>query len=166
MRVEDAAFMLDLLNQPAWLRFIGDRGVTMLSQARTYITNGALQSYAKQGFGFYVVELAEQQVPVGICGLAKRDYLTDVDLGYALLPQYWAQGLAHEAAAGVMQYSRQVLGLQRLLAITSIDNHSSIRVLEKLGMRFEKMIEHPETGEQLKLFAIDFLPSARNLSTG
>lgn len=155
MCVDDAAFMLDLLNQPSWLRFIGDRGVTTLAQARKYIANGAMQSYQRLGFGFYVAELIAEQVPIGICGLTKRDYLPDVDLGYALLPQYWSRGLAAEAAAGVLEFSRSVLRLPRLAAITSLDNDASIRVLEKLGMRFEQIILHPETHEQLKLFGID-----------
>jgi RimJ/RimL family protein N-acetyltransferase len=156
MCLADAAFMLNLLNQPSWLRFIGDRGVTNLQQAHNYITNGALQSYQTLGFGFYVVELSAQQVPIGICGLTKRDYLPDVDLGYALLPQYWARGLAFEAAAGVLDFSRTVLRLPRLAAITSLDNHTSIRVLEKLGLRYEQTIMHPDTQEQLRLFGIAF----------
>ena len=155
LSIDDAGFMLGLLNQPSWLRFIGDRGVTTVQQARAYITNGALQSYARFGFGFYLIELQAQRVPIGICGLAKRDYLEDVDLGYALLPEYWSRGLAHEAAAGVVQLSRDVLGLQRLVAITSLDNDSSIRVLDKLGFRYERTIVHPETAEQLKLFGIE-----------
>jgi RimJ/RimL family protein N-acetyltransferase len=155
MRVDDAAFMLNLLNQPSWLRFIGDRGVTNLQQARRYITNGALRSYKRFGFGFYVAELSAQQVPIGICGLTKRDYLPDVDLGYALLPQYWSRGLAFEAAAGVLEFSRVVLRLPRLAAITSLDNHSSIGLLEKLGLRYEQTIVHPDTQEQLRLFGID-----------
>jgi RimJ/RimL family protein N-acetyltransferase len=154
MCVDDAAFMLDLLNQPSWLRFIGDRGVTNLQQARSYITNGALQSYQRLGFGFYVVELSAQPVPIGICGLTKRDYLPDVDLGYALLPQYWSRGLALEAATGVLEYSRTVLRLPRLAAITSPDNHTSIRLLEKLGLRYEQTIVHPDTHEPLKLFRV------------
>jgi RimJ/RimL family protein N-acetyltransferase len=155
MCIDDAAFMLDLLNQPSWLRFIGDRGVTTEAAARKYIANGAMQSYQRFGFGFYVVELTTEGVPIGICGLTKRDYLPDVDLGYALLPQYWSRGLAGEAAAGVIEFSRSVLQLPRLAAITSLDNDASIRVLEKLGMRFEQIILHPETHEQLKLFGID-----------
>jgi RimJ/RimL family protein N-acetyltransferase len=160
MCVDDAAFMLGLLNQPGWLRFIGDRGVTNLEQARSYITNGAMQSYKRLGFGFYVAELSAQRIPVGICGLAKRDYLPDVDLGYALLEQYWSRGLASEAAAGVLEYSRTVLRLPRLAAITSLDNHSSIRVLQKLGLRYQQTIVQPQTREELKLFGIDLRASA------
>jgi RimJ/RimL family protein N-acetyltransferase len=155
--VEDAAFMLGLLNQPAWLRFIGDRGVSTVEQARNYIINGALQSYARFGFGFYLVELKVAGTPIGICGLAKRDYLTDVDLGYALLPQFWAQGLAREAAAGVLDLARNVLQLRRLVAITTFDNDSSIRVLDKLGFSYERAIVHPETAERLKLFSVELV---------
>lgn len=153
--LDDAAFMLDLLNQPSWLRFIGDRGVTNLAQARNYISNGALQSYARFGFGFYVVELKEDATAIGICGLAKREYLKDVDLGYALLPQFWSRGLAHEAAAGVVALARDTLHLPRLIAITTRDNDSSIRVLGKLGFSYRRLIVHPQTGERLKLFDLD-----------
>jgi len=114
--------------------------------------------YARLGFGFYIVELRESQIPIGICGLVRRDFLDDVDIGYALLPQYWAKGYAYEAASAVMAYGTGVLGLKRLIAITSSDNHSSARVLEKLGMRYERMMAYPDTGQEVRLFAIEVEP--------
>lgn len=154
MCLDDAAFMLDLLSQPSWLRYIGDRGVTNLDQARNYITNGALASYQRFGFGFWVVEVRGHRVPIGTCGLAKRDYLDEVDLGYAFLPQYWARGFATEASAGVIEYARAVLALPRLVAITTPDNVTSMRVLEKLGFRLRNSFVG-EKAETLSLFGLE-----------
>ncbi len=155
MSADDAAFMRGLLNEPSWLRFIGDRGVRTLDDARNYILTGPVASYARLGFGLYVVELKESGDPIGICGLVKRDFLDDVDIGFAFLPQYWRQGYAYEAASAVMGYGTETLGLKRIVAITAADNHSSARLLEKLGLRFERMVSYPGDGHDVRLFAID-----------
>lgn len=155
MSADDAAFMRGLLNEPSWLRFIGDRGVRTLDDARNYILTGPVASYARLGFGLYVVELKESGSPIGICGLVKRDFLDDVDIGFAFLPQYWRQGYAYEAASAVMGYGTETLGLKRIVAITAADNHSSARLLEKLGLRFERMVSYPGDGHDVRLFAID-----------
>lgn len=155
MSADDAAFMLTLLNDPSWLRYIGDRKVRNLDDARHYILNGAVENYARLGFGFYLVELKESGTAIGMCGLAKRDYLDHADIGFALMPQYCGKGYAYEAAVAVVDYAQQELGLQRLLATTRVDNLSSIKLLEKIGMHFEKVILHPDGDRELKLFAID-----------
>ncbi len=155
MSTDDAEFMLHLLNEPSWLQFIGDRGVRTLDAARTYILNGPVEMYARLGFGFYTVELKDNLVPIGICGLVRREFLDDVDIGFALLPQYWAKGYAYEAASAVIAFGTRVLGLKRIVAITSSDNHSSARLLEKLGLRYERMLAYPDTGEKVRLFAIE-----------
>jgi RimJ/RimL family protein N-acetyltransferase len=155
MSADDAEFMLGLLNEPSWLRFIGDRGVRTLDDARAYILNGPVATYARLGFGFYVVELKDGGIPIGICGLVKRDFLDDVDIGYALLPRYWSRGYAYEAAAAVLAYTSDTLGLKRIVAITSPDNHSSARLLTKLGLHYEGMVAYPDTNEAVRLFAIE-----------
>jgi RimJ/RimL family protein N-acetyltransferase len=152
---QDADFILELLNDPGWLRFIGDKGVRTREDARAYIRQGPMAMYARYGFGLYLTELKEGGVPIGICGLIKRDGLTDVDVGFAFLPAFRAKGYAHEAAAAVMTYGRQSLGMGRIVAITSPDNHSSIKLLEKLGMRFEHRMRLPGDTEELSLFASD-----------
>ena len=162
MSTDDAEFMLQLLNEPSWLHFIGDRGVRTVDDARNYIMNGPIAMYARLGFGFYIVELKDGGIPIGICGLVKRDFLDDVDIGYALLPQYWAKGYAYEAASAVMDYGTSALGLKRLAAITSSDNQRSARVLEKLGMRYERMVAYPDSGEEVRLFAFEDSPEAKN----
>jgi len=112
--------------------------------------------YSRLGFGLYLVELKEEDRPIGICGLIKRDALEDVDIGFAFLPVYWGKGYAYEAASAVMDYGKTDFGLKRLVAITSPDNDASISLLEKLGFRFERMVKLSDKSEELKLFAIEF----------
>jgi RimJ/RimL family protein N-acetyltransferase len=152
LAVDDAEFIVELLNQPSFLRYIGDKEVRNNADAVRYIQDGPLASYERFGFGLYLVELKETGVPIGICGLLKRDSLPDVDVGFAFLPSYWSQGYAFEAAAAVMTYGRDVLGLRRIVAITSPDNEGSIRLLEKLGLRFERLIKLSADQSEVRLF--------------
>ena len=151
----DAEFIVELLNEPSWLRFIGDKGVRTTQDANAYISNGPVAMYARHGFGLYLTELKEDSVPIGICGLIKRDGLDDVDIGFAFLPRYWANGYAYESASAVMAYGKAVLGLKRMVAITSPENNASVRLLEKLGLRFEKKVRLSDGAEELDLYAND-----------
>ena len=155
LTADDAEFILELLNEPSFLLNIGDKGVRTIDDSVQYILNGPVESYGRLGFGLWLVELKDSKVPIGICGLVKRDALTDVDIGYALLPQFWCKGYAYESASAVMSYAMNVLGLKRLLAITSQDNVGSIKVLEKLGLKFDRMIRLSEDEPEIKLFASD-----------
>ncbi|HEY3566644.1 MAG TPA: GNAT family N-acetyltransferase [Thermoanaerobaculia bacterium] len=155
MSTGDADFILGLLNEPSFLRFIGDRGVRTLEDARAYILKGPVDMYERLGFGLYITELKGEGVPIGMCGLIKRDFLEDVDIGFALLPGFWGQGYAREAAAAVMEHATGALGLKRLVAITNPDNQSSIGLLEKLGFRFDRMIRTKADGEELRFFIWD-----------
>ena len=152
LTVDDAQFVFALLNEPSWLRFIGDKGVLTLEDARAYIENGPLAMYQRFGFGLYVTERRTDGVPMGMCGLIKRDGLDDVDIGFAFLPAYWGRGYAFEAAAAVMDYGRNVIGLTRIVAITAPDNESSARLLEKLGLRFDRMIRLSADAKEDRLF--------------
>lgn len=153
LSTNDAEFILELLNEPSFLRFIGDKGVRTLADARDYILNGPVAMYNRLGFGLYLTELKEDGAPIGICGLIKRDALEDVDIGFAFLPKFWAKGYAYEAASAVMAYGKDILGLKRIVAITSPDNDASGKLLEKLGMRFERIIRLSEGAEEVRLFA-------------
>ena len=153
LALDDAAFIHELVNEPAWLQFIGDRGVRSLDDARTYLTNGPLAMYARIGFGLFAVERKTDRALVGICGLLKRDNLDDVDLGYALLARFAGHGYARESAAAVLAHGKAALGLKRIVAITSPDNARSISLLESLGFAFERMIRFKEAGPESKLFA-------------
>jgi RimJ/RimL family protein N-acetyltransferase len=155
LSVDDAEFILRLLNEPSFIQNIGDRGVRSIEDARAYILKGPVTSYQKFGFGLWLVEERETGVPVGICGLLKRDVLEDVDIGYALLPEFWSRGYALESASAVMSYTRKQLGSNRVLAVVNADNQSSIRLLEKMGFQYERMVRLSDGAPEIKLFARD-----------
>lgn len=150
---EDAAFIRTLLNEPSFLRHIGDKGVRTLDDAHAYIAEGPQASYARFGFGLYLVELSLTRVPIGLCGLLKRDELEDVDLGFAFLPAYWSKGYAAEAARAVLDQARGALRLPRIVAIVSPANDASIRLLGRLGFTFERMVRLRDADAELQLFA-------------
>jgi len=147
--------MLTLLNEPSFIRNIGDRGVRTIADAQLYITAGPLASYERFGFGLYMVELKPSCAPIGICGLVKRDALPDIDIGFAFLPRFWSMGYAFESASAVRDQARDEVGLRRLVAIVDPVNDGSIRVLEKLGFTFERMVRLGEEEKDLKLFGCD-----------
>jgi len=148
LTVDDAEFILTLLNEPSFLRYIGDKKVRNLDDARQYILNGPVASYDRHGFGLNLIELKESHTPIGMCGLLKRDELPAPDIGFALLPDFWNKGFAFEAATAVLQDAR----LERVLAITSLDNDASINLLQRLGFSFEKVTRLSADGEQVRLF--------------
>jgi RimJ/RimL family protein N-acetyltransferase len=151
LNIEDADFILELLNEAGFIRFIGDKGVRTAADARNYIRQGPMDSYARNGFGLYAACLRDG-TPIGICGLVKREGLEEPDVGFAFLSRYWSKGYAVECAAAVLAHAREVLNLSRIVAITSPDNWSSIAVLEKIGLRFERMIRLVDHSPELKLF--------------
>jgi len=153
LTVDDAEFIMTLLNEPSFLRYIGDKKVRNLDDARQYILNGPVASYERHGFGLNCVELRESHTPIGMCGLLKRDELPDPDIGFALLPDFWNKGFAFEAAEAVLKDARERLQIQRILAITSLDNDASINLLKRLGFRFEEVVQLSPNGEQLRLFS-------------
>lgn len=155
MSLDNADFIVELLNDSAFLRFIGDKGVRTPDDARQYILTGPVDSYARHGFGLWIVEIKGSARPIGMCGLLKRETLSDVDIGFAFLPPYRSRGYAFESATAVLNHARAVLGLRRVVAIVNDDNTDSHRVLGKIGMRFERMIRLSEDGAEIRLFASD-----------
>jgi RimJ/RimL family protein N-acetyltransferase len=151
---DDAPFILELLNDPSFIRNIGDRNVRTLEDARGYIRNGPQASYSQHGFGLWLVERTDDRVPIGMCGLLKRDALDAPDIGFAYLPAVHGKGYGFEAARAVLDHARDTLHLSRVLAIVNADNEPSARLLEKLGMRFERMVQVSENEPSLRLFAL------------
>ena len=156
----DAPFTLDLWNQPSYIAHIRDWGVRTVAQAEALLQERILASYQLHGFGQFVVTLKPGGVPIGLCGLIRRPAWDEVDVGYAFLPQYWGSGYALEAAQACVQYGLTTLGLRRVVAIVSPNNERSIHLLEKLGLRFEKLITLPGIEEELKLFTPPGAPPA------
>jgi len=154
--LQDAPLILDLLNQPSFITNIGDRGVRNLADAEEYIKNGPLESYEQNGFGLLMVELRQDRNSLGMCGLIRRKELEDVDIGFAFLPRYWGKGYADESARAVLTFARQMVRLKRVVAIVSPSNQSSIRLLTKIGMSFEKKMPWPADGSQLDVYGIQW----------
>lgn len=148
----DGEFILDLLNQPSFIKYIGDRYVRSVEEARDFIENRYRASYRVNGFGLWAVEAKETGATMGICGFVKRENLPDADIGFAFLPQFEGKGYALEAAVGTMKYGAETLNFRRVLAITSPDNEKSGRLLEKLGFSFEELIKLGDDAENVKLF--------------
>ncbi len=149
----DDEFILDLLNQPSFIENIGDRNVRNLQQAREYIESRFTKSYRENGFGLYLVK-QRKKISVGICGFVKRDSLPDPDVGFAFLPQFCGKGYAYESAKAVIIYGLENLKIERVLAITTQTNETSIRLLGKLGFNFDGLTTQPHDNEELKLFSV------------
>jgi [ribosomal protein S5]-alanine N-acetyltransferase len=150
---EDAPFIFELFNEPDFVRNIGDRDIRTVADARRYILDGTVTGYAEVGFGLYLAELKEDGTPVGVCGLLKRDYLEDVDIGVALSTRFHRQGYGFESVSAVLRYAREVLGIPRIVAITAPFNQESIALLDRLGLQFERMLRAPDHDRDTCLFA-------------
>jgi RimJ/RimL family protein N-acetyltransferase len=155
---DDGAFYLALVNDPAFLEHIGDRGVHTLDEAREALLAGPIAMQEARGHSLYVVERKEDGSPIGMCGLIKRDSLDGVDIGYAFLPAWRGQGYAREAGAAVLAFASS-LGMRRVLAITSPNNIASNFLLRKLGMRFERFVHLAPGDAGSNLYSIDLAPT-------
>lgn len=149
----DKEFIFTLLNSPGWLKFIGDRNIKTLEDARLYIVNSPMFSYHKFGFGPYLVELKGSAIPIGMCSLIKRDTLDDVDIGFAFLSEYSGKAYAFEASKALLDYAKKDLNLKKLVAITNQDNIASINLLKKLGFKSEGAIKIQGEEEELFFFS-------------
>jgi RimJ/RimL family protein N-acetyltransferase len=152
--LDDAPFILRLLNEPSFIDNIADKGVRTLEQAKDYLSQGPMASYTAHGHGLWMVQHRESGTPMGMCGLIKRDTLPEVDLGYALVPEFWGQGHAREAATACLHWGRDSLGLSGVMAIVSPGNAASIRLLESLGfLRTGRMLYAPD--DEVEVYRID-----------
>jgi len=149
---EDTEFIVELFNSPGWLKFIGDRKVKTTQQARHYLENGPIKSYSRNNYGLYLVEKKDDGAPVGMCGILKRESLDHPDIGFAFLPQHNGKGFAFEVASALIAYAREKLGITRLAAITVPGNERSIRLLEKIGLTYQKRFKFPNSTEELLLY--------------
>jgi RimJ/RimL family protein N-acetyltransferase len=150
---DDAPFVLELLNDPDWIRFIGDNGVNTLEEARAYLDEGPLPMYERFGFGLLAVDLKDAGSTIGMCGLIHREGVPDVDLGFAFLPAFRHQGFAREAASATLAHGHASLGIKRIVAFTAPDNSRSARLLAQVGMRLERTTSLPNSPELLLLYA-------------
>ena len=154
LTLEDAALMLAIWNDPAFIRHVGDRGIRTLDEARTAMGEGVLQLYEKHGYGPYRMALKSADTPIGICGMFHREGLEDPDIGYGVLPEYCGKGYAYEAARAVVEHATSELGLARIIAIISPGNEASIGLIRKLGLKFEKMYRMPGEDDDVCIYGM------------
>ena len=158
LELTDADFIYQLVNDPQWLRFIGDKQVADLDGARRYIEDGPRAMYRQFGYGLNCVALKDSDTPIGICGLLQRESLPQPDLGFAFLPGFRGQGYAREAADAILQHAYLILRQTRVAAIVNPDNHSSINLLSRLGFCIEKQIQIEPNPEFIDLYVVHAVP--------
>jgi RimJ/RimL family protein N-acetyltransferase len=151
----DADLIYQLVNDPQWLRFIGDRQVADRDGARRYIEDGPCTMYRRSGFGLNRVALKDSDTPIGICGLLQRDSLPLPDLGFAFLPEYRRQGYALEAADAILQHAYLILQQIQVLAIVNRDNHPSTHLLDKLGFHIDRQIRIDPDRDPVDLYVVN-----------
>ena len=154
LTLADAPLMLAIWNDPAFIRFVGDRGIRTLRDARAAMTAGALKLYEHYGYGPYGVVLRDEGTPIGICGLFRREGLDEPDIGFATLPAHCGNGYAYEAARAVLEYARDELGIPQLIAIVSPENEASVGLIRKLGLRFERMHRMAGDDDNVAIYGI------------
>lgn len=154
LTIIDAGFMMQLMNTATWIKNIGNRNINNKTAASNYIANNIINSYHVNGFGLFLVAQKKDNLPIGICGIVKREGLALPDLGFAFLPQYEGKGFATEAGKAVVKYASESLQIAELAGITKPDNLASIRVLEKVGMEFKQMIQLPQDANEFSLYAM------------
>ncbi len=154
--LKDAPFFLELANSPNWIKYIGDRNLKTVKDAEEYIKNGTLKSYSEFGFGFYKLQLKDKNLKsIGTCGLIKRETLDDVDIGFAMLPEFENKGYGYESSLAILELAQHTFKLKRIAAITLAVNKNSIKLIKKLGLCFEKKVKPFEDDDELLLFVKD-----------
>jgi RimJ/RimL family protein N-acetyltransferase len=156
LTADDSAFLVDLMNEPPYIDSIGDRGVRTTADSLRYIEEKYTDSYVRHGFGMYLVELFEDAAPIGICGLVKRGWLDNPDLGFAFLRRYWSKGYATEAAGATLRHARESLKLPYLYGVVSPQNTKSIRLLENLGFQHQQSPDFPGQPLGSRLYRTEF----------
>ena len=157
LTLDDTNLMLAVWNDPAFIRYVGDRGIRTLEEARQAMLDGPLMLYEKYGHGPYRIALKNDDTAIGICGIFRRDGLDEPDIGFSTLPKHCGRGYAYEAACAVIDYARADLGLPLLTAIVSPDNAASVGLIRKLGLRFERMYEWPDSDEEVAIYGMQLI---------
>jgi RimJ/RimL family protein N-acetyltransferase len=152
MSLEDGDFILDLYNRPKFIQYIGDRHIKTVSDAENYITNRFLPQFERLGYGNYLILTKEGNHKIGGVGIFEREGLDVVDIGFSLLDEYEGKGYAYEAALKVKSIGMDDFGLKKLSAITTKDNFSSQKLIEKLGLKFQKYVTIPDDNEELMYY--------------
>ena len=149
---KDASFFYELVNEPAWKKYIGDRNVNSIEDAEIYLSEKIIPSYKQHGFGFYVVRLKNSNILIGMCGLIKRDWMNYVEIGYAFLAKYRGKGYAIEASISTKEFAKNKLSIPKIAAITDVENEKSGKLLNRLGLEFSELISYPGENKKCRLY--------------
>lgn len=152
--VEDAAFILKLLNTPKWIQYIGDRNVHTIKEAKDYIEQRMLPQLERLGYSNYTVIRKSDGEKLGTCGLYDREGLEGIDIGFAFLPQFEKKGYAFESVSKLLEAAIHEFNLKEINAITAKENIASQKLLTKIGMTFKKIVSLSIDTEELMLYAL------------
>ncbi len=150
--ISDAEFILELFNSPKWLEFIGDRRIYSVEDAKNYIKTKIRPQLERLGFSNYTIMLKNTQTKIGICGIYDREGLNAYDIGFALLANYEGNGYAFEATNKLMESASSIFNITEICSITTKNNFSSQKLLQKLGMKEQGLIILPDDNEELIYF--------------
>jgi len=154
--IDDGPFIYELLNSPGWIKNIGDRDVHSIAEAVKYIEDRMLQQFKEKGFGNYTVIRKEDHVKMGTTGIYVRPKMDDVDIGFAMLPQYMCKGYSYEAANKIMSLAKKEFNLKKITAITTRENKASQNLIRKIGLKYIQDINFENSDEILLQFGLEF----------
>lgn len=150
---EDKSFLFELMNTASWIQYIGDRNIRTVEDAEEYIEKNIRKAYQEYGLGMYKMVSKENDKPMGLCGLLKRDYLNSIDIGFAILPEYEGKGYTYEAAKAVRDFGFNTLKTEKIAGITMEENVKSRKLLEKLGLKYVGMVRTSPDTEEIMLYS-------------
>ena len=153
--VDDTAFIYELYNSPRFIEFIGDRNIRNKDDARDYIINRFLPQIERLGYGNYIIVRKDDGQKIGSVGIFERDGLDVNDIGFSFLPEFEGKGFGFEAASALMEIAFKEFGVKKLSAITTDANISSQKLIEKLGLRFQKTVQHPDDDVEVLYYEIE-----------
>ena len=136
--VADAQDMLRLHSNNQVQKYTGEELITSLEEIQNKIKERS-KEYKKYGFGRWATFLKRDMQFVGWAGLLYLPEFDEIDLGFRFLPEYWGLGIATEACRAILSYGFDNLKLKKIIAIAFKENKASIRVMEKIGMQFDKI---------------------------
>lgn len=154
--IHDSEFILELMNTPKWIEFIGDRNLHTVKDAEQYIKNKMLPQLERLGFSNYTLIRKLDEVKVGCCGLYDREGVEGVDIGFAFLPAFENQGYGFESANRLIQAAKNDFALKAVSAITAKNNFASQKLIEKLNLKLVGTTILPNEMEEILLYRVNF----------
>ncbi|MGB5236303.1 MAG: GNAT family N-acetyltransferase [Flavobacteriaceae bacterium] len=161
--LDDKEALFKLHSDPGVQEYTGEPVVESIEAIEKAILT-RINNYEKYGYGRWATYLKNGMQFVGWAGLAYLPEFDEIDLGYRLLPEYWGLGIATEASRAILNYGFDTLKLKKIIAIALKENKASIRVMEKVGMKFYKFAPYEPGSEDALWYWCDKKLIAKNKS--